>query len=148
MAMDNRSNFFKKISARPLMRKNDLLVIGGVFVLSFALSFLIPQHQTASIVIVEVDGREAYRFSIQKDGEYPIRGCHPVGGTNPVSHTLHIRDGQVYVEDAQCRDKLCEKMGKIDHPGQIIVCVPYKVLIRIEGYQVIENGASPDAVTR
>jgi len=99
-------------------------------------------------VIVEVDGREAYRYSIREDGEYPIRGYQPAVGRSETTHILHIRNGQVYVEEARCRDKICERMGKIDNPGQLIVCVPYKVLIRLEGDRVVDTGAHPDAVTR
>jgi len=130
------------------MRKGDWLLIGGVLLLSVAFAYWIPQRQAASTVIVEVDGREAYRYSIREDGEYPIRGYQPAVGRSETTHILHIRNGQVYVEEARCRDKICERMGKIDNPGQLIVCVPYKVLIRLEGDRVVDTGAHPDAVTR
>ncbi len=160
--MDGGRTQGKKSMARPLIRKSDFLIIGSILAFATVFSFFLPSHQTASTVIVEVGGREAYRYAIQRDGEYHILAYDPRDGTKVISHTLHIHSGQVYVKDAQCRDRLCEKMGKIVHPGQIIVCVPFKVLIRIESYrdnplgyrdnpldyQVGDNDASPDVVTR
>lgn len=42
------------------------------------------------------------------------------------------KDG-IYVNDASCPDKVCEKTGKISKAGQNIVCLPNKVVIYIQG---------------
>jgi hypothetical protein len=33
--------------------------------------------------------------------------------------------------DADCPDKLCEKQGKISKNGQSIICLPNKIVIKI-----------------
>ena len=42
-----------------------------------------------------------------------------------------IRDGNVWVEDSICPDHLCEKTGSIRKEGQVILCLPEKVALRI-----------------
>ncbi len=44
---------------------------------------------------------------------------------------LHIEDGQIWIHDASCPDKICISQGKISRDGEIIVCLPNKMLIKI-----------------
>ena len=44
---------------------------------------------------------------------------------------LHIEDGQIWIHDASCPDKICISQGKISYDGEIIVCLPNKMLIKI-----------------
>lgn len=47
--------------------------------------------------------------------------------------TVHIRGGKVWVSDADCPDKVCERTGEIGRSGQSIVCLPNGVAVRITG---------------
>lgn len=47
---------------------------------------------------------------------------------------LHIEDGQIWIHDASCPDKICISQGKISNDGEIIVCLPNKMLIKIVDY--------------
>lgn len=47
---------------------------------------------------------------------------------------LHIEDGQIWIHDASCPDKICISQGKISQDGEIIVCLPNKMLIKIVDY--------------
>lgn len=47
--------------------------------------------------------------------------------------TVHIKDGEVWVTDSDCRDGTCERTGKISRAGQSIVCLPNNVVITING---------------
>ena len=46
---------------------------------------------------------------------------------------IKIKDGAVGFEDADCRDKLCVKSGKLTRPGDTAACLPAGVVIRLEG---------------
>lgn len=50
-------------------------------------------------------------------------------GTNKVRIE---RDG-VYMEKANCPDKLCVHQGKIDKAGESIICLPNKIIVEITG---------------
>ena len=47
---------------------------------------------------------------------------------------LHIENGQIWIHDASCPDKICISQGKISQDGEIIVCLPNKMLIKIVDY--------------
>ncbi|MCR5251409.1 MAG: NusG domain II-containing protein [Lachnospiraceae bacterium] len=61
------------------------------------------------------------------------------GGEN----VLVIRGGQAFVESADCPGQDCVHEGAIDAPGEEIICLPHKLVIRIEGGE-----AAVDAVVR
>ena len=52
--------------------------------------------------------------------------------------TVIVEDGSVHVEDADCRDKICEKRGSISKSGQTIVCLPNRVVIKVSGKGEVE----------
>lgn len=46
---------------------------------------------------------------------------------------IEISNGSVRILDADCPDKICVKDGAIREPGQILVCLPNKVVVEIKG---------------
>lgn len=52
---------------------------------------------------------------------------------------IEISNGSVRILDADCPDKICIKDGAIREPGQILVCLPNKVVVEITGEKTQEN---------
>lgn len=75
-------------------------------------------------VIVRVDGRETARYSLDEDGVYELNG-----GTN----ILVIENGEAWLREANCPDKLCVKQGKVHVSGQVITCLPNKLTVTVYG---------------
>lgn len=76
--------------------------------------------------MVRVDG-EIY-------GEYPLNSNKVIElGTERGNNKIIINDSTVWMEDADCPDKVCVKTGKIKNPGQTIVCLPHRTVIEITG---------------
>lgn len=48
-------------------------------------------------------------------------------GTN----TLVIQSGKAYISEANCPDKQCMKQGKISRAGEMLVCLPNRVVVKI-----------------
>lgn len=46
---------------------------------------------------------------------------------------IRIDNGKVKIIDADCPDKLCVKDGPISEPGEMLVCLPHKVVVEIKG---------------
>ena len=44
---------------------------------------------------------------------------------------IEVRDGGVYMTEADCPDKYCVSQGRISEIGQVIVCLPNKVIVEI-----------------
>ena len=76
---------------------------------------------------VKVDGNIVYMLSLDKNASVTVEGYQ--GGSN----TVVIENGTVYMKDADCPDKLCEKTGKISKNGETIVCLPHRVVVEIQG---------------
>lgn len=101
-----------------------LLVAGSIYMYT-----ALPGRSTASSsvkVVVRVDG-EVY-------GEYPLNSNKVIDlSTERGSNKIIINDSNVWMEDADCPDKVCVKTGKIKSPGQTVVCLPHRVVIEIKG---------------
>lgn len=59
------------------------------------------------------------RYTLNYFGQYP--------------GTIEAENGRIRFLHAECPDKVCVKTGWISHPGQIAVCLPANVIIKIEG---------------
>lgn len=121
------------------MRKWDLLIPGAAIVV--ALIFMLSLWKGGGNklkAVVTVDGREFASFPLSEDKEIVIHGA--LGMDN----TLVIREGKAAVTDSKCPDKLCVYQGPIERPGQMIVCLPNRVVVEIKG----DADESLDAVAR
>jgi hypothetical protein len=50
---------------------------------------------------------------------------------------FEIRDGKVRMKDSACPNKLCVKMGWISQEGQVVCCIPNRVVLKIIGEKEI-----------
>jgi hypothetical protein len=46
---------------------------------------------------------------------------------------IRIEKGRIRIVDADCPDKLCVKTGWITESGQSVICLPHKLIIKIQG---------------
>ena len=77
------------------------------------------------MVVVTVNGEEYYRGLLLHRKRIDI----DIDSHNKVV----IEDGEVWMEEADCPDKLCISQGKISKPGQTIICLPNKTMVTITG---------------
>ncbi len=113
---------------RDKKKRNDLrliLLLLLLAVLSLSARSLLFRG-TGKTVVVSQDGTVTARYPLDQDRVEVLTS--PSGGSN----TLHISGGEAYVTDATCPDKICEHAGKISREGEVIVCMPNKLTIRIE----------------
>ena len=48
------------------------------------------------------------------------------------SNTIEIKNGEVWVSDADCPDLLCVRQGHISKNGESIICLPHKLTILVK----------------
>ena len=105
------------------------LIIVGALLLAALLALLLVRHRqeaktgTDAVAVVSTDDREEV-YPLNKDGVFSLNG-----GTN----TLVIENGEAWVSEADCPDKICMGMGKISKNGEFIACLPNRVIIVVEG---------------
>ena len=79
-------------------------------------------------VVIEVNG-EVYYENELKNGA----GIFPVSTPNGGENRVWVQDDLVFMDDANCPDQTCVKQGVIRDSTVPIVCLPHKVIVRIEG---------------
>lgn len=90
-------------------------------------------------VAIFVDGREYASYNLAE-----ISGVKNVEINTEFGHnTIEITSDGARVAEASCPDKTDIQSGKITKPGQMLVCVPNRVTVRILG----KNNLKVDKVT-
>ena len=75
---------------------------------------------------VSVNSEVTGTYPLSEDLDMVIGGWQ--GGTN----RLVIKDGAARVTEADCPDKICVHQGSIKNPGEVIVCMPHRVVITVK----------------
>lgn len=111
------------------MKRRDLMIIALVLLAAGAL-YAVSQLSLgaeASTVVVTVDGQEVLRRPLAVEDRYEI--AQEDGKLN----VLRVEDGAVWMEEANCRDGLCIRQGKMRNGAKTIVCLPNKVVVQLTG---------------
>ena len=114
------------------MKRADIIL--AAVILAAAFLFLGWRQFTrteGNTVVVTVDGKETARFALDREVDVQLDGA---GGVN----RLVIHDGLAEVTDADCPDRLCVKESSIRYSGETIVCLPHKLVVRIESDEMPE----------
>ena len=91
---------------------------------------------TELTAVVSVDGVETERLALEEAertiqaGRYTLR--------------LRLTETEVWVESSDCPTQDCVHTGHISRSGQSIVCLPARIIIRLEGGTVDKD--APDVV--
>lgn len=105
-----------------IFKIGDLIVL-AVFIIAAALAIYFMTKPTGSEVYIYKDGKlfEAVSLSTEKTVKID-------------EHiTVKISGGAAYVLKSDCKGQDCVKAGKISKVGEMIVCLPNKVVIKIVG---------------
>lgn len=111
------------------MKKKDIIIIALALLAALAL-YLVSQVSLgaeASVVVVTVDGEEVLRKPLAMENRYEI--AQEDGSLN----VIRVEDGAVFMEEANCRDGLCIRQGKMRNGAKTIVCLPHKVVVQLKG---------------
>jgi len=124
------------------LRAADLLLAGAAGLVALGLtswSGRTPIGSAAPIqAVVSVGGTQVLTVDLRQDGLYPLDLAegHMV---------VEVLDGAVRVRESGCPDQVCVLTGWIRHPGEMIICVPYRVVVQIPQ---APQGRGPDAILR
>ncbi|MGL4308264.1 NusG domain II-containing protein [Cetobacterium sp. SF1] len=114
---------------RTYFKKYDIIIYLFLFLFFASLGKMIQsfKYQKASKAEIYVDGDLKYVYPLQND-EKNIFVNTEIGGVN-----VKFQDNMVRVTSSNSPLKLCVKQGWIKNPGDVIVGVPDKLLIKIIG---------------
>lgn len=113
-----------------LLKGSPLDVVLVALVIIACSAFVWPAHRRAAqtatsprTALIYQDGCLLYQIDLREDRTVTL----PEGAVRVVVH-----DGSVRVVEADCPKHVCIHTGAIRLPGQVIACVPNKVLIEIK----------------
>lgn len=124
------------LSVKKRIRNDIILVFAIILFASIALFVMLALRSEGEAAVVTVNGKPYASLPLDKDAELIIQGED--GGYN----ILVIKDGEAYIREADCPDKICVKHRRISYSGETIVCLPNGVSVKIEG-----SGGGVDAVS-
>ena len=51
---------------------------------------------------------------------------------------IEVKDGSAFISESRCKCKTCVSFGKLSKPGQTAVCLPERVIIKIDGQEELD----------
>ena len=124
------------------MKKKDIIIIVLVLLAAMAL-WLISQlalGTEASSVVVLLDGEEVLRKPLVINNTYEIR--QDDGSLNVIC----VENGAVFMQEANCRDGLCIRQGKMKNGAKTIVCLPHKIVVQLTGDAPVSDDSDLDII--
>ena len=112
------------------MKKNDLVLIGALLLLCGigAVFFFTRADSDMRHAVITQDNVQLYDIPLTGHTgteEIVITDAH---GTN----TIRIEGETLAVVDADCPDLVCVKTGKAEKKGDVIACLPHKLLVEVK----------------
>lgn len=117
----------KKINKYDIILISAIIII-NIFFIIYGSSRAVTQNEKIAYIYSNNELVREYVLSDDVNDEIKIESAD--GGYN----ILHVEDGQIWIHDASCPDKICISQGKITRDGEIIVCLPNQMLIKIVDY--------------
>lgn len=117
----------KAIDSRPKKRfsRGDLLALAAVAAILAASVVFLLNGRKGSTCLITANG-SSVSYSLSENRRIDLV-------SNGYSLTVEIKDGQVFVTESDCPDRVCVRTGKISKTGQEIICVPAQVVIEVTG---------------
>ena len=106
-----------------------IAVLLSVVLLGLLGFFALSRLGGGTIAVITVDGQEYKRIDLSRVTEsYDIEIDTKYG-----HNTVHVEPGRISVTEADCPDGICVAQGAIDRGGVPIICMPHRLVVKIEG---------------
>ena len=124
------------------MKKKDMIIIALALLCALAL-YLVSQVALGgemTSVVVLLDGEETLRKPLAVANTYEI--AQEDGSVN----VIRVENGAVYMLEANCRDGLCIRQGKMKNAAKTIVCLPHKIVVQLTGDAPASDNSDLDII--
>lgn len=123
-------------------KRNTIILLAAILVIA-AGGVLLQQtvlKKPGAYAIVQMDGEEIARLDLAKDTVLTV------GNGKKDYNIVEVKDGSVSVTAADCADLICVHTGKVQNQGDVIACLPHKLIVYIERGD--DQGQDADMVAR
>ena len=115
------------------MKKWDIIIIIALIIISLipetVISIKTYNKYNSFYVEVYSQGKLYKKLPLKKNSEKITFTIDNELGTN----VIEIDKAQVKIIDADCADKICVKAHAISKPGESLICLPHKLVVKIIG---------------
>lgn len=84
------------------------------------------KSETKSVHVMQ-DGNIIYEFDLNKEKDREIKVSCDEG-----YNIICIKNHEIYIREADCRDQICVSMGNLQYDSLPIVCLPHRLVIEFE----------------
>ena len=111
------------------MKWGDFVIAGAVLLLAGAIALLLAGQNTGGQLHAEVwqDGVLVERVALTAQTDRTI----DLDGHN----TVVLQGESAVMQRADCHDQVCVRTGTLTRVGQVAVCLPHRVVLRLVGEQ-------------
>ena len=121
------------------IKKADIILLIVLVAIGLAATVMVGvSKNSGDTVLIENHGDLFGKYSLHEDREIDVPCVDSVGSDLHVS----IADGTVRVTESCCTNQLCVKHSAISKSGESIICLPNRIVVKIEG-----KGGGYDAIT-
>jgi len=108
------------------MKKSDIIfiILAGLLIGGAFLAFELISTNYGRTVVIEEGNEVVGSYPLSEDRTIEVQG--PLGIS-----TVVIRNGEVYMADSPCSNKVCIDMGHISEKADSIICLPNRIYITI-----------------
>lgn len=122
------------------VKKNDFYIMLSVILIAsvwWAVWHFIVADDGMEIIVTQ-NGKEIGSYPLFEDNSLTF------GSEEEGRNVLVIRDGEAYMSEADCPDKLCVKQKAVSKSGESIICLPHRLVIEVRG----KEKGEVDAIVR
>ncbi len=121
--------------------KKDMIIIVGFLIAAVAAYYMIHLYygENGETVSIYVDGDLVAAYDITVNDCYRI----PVGDEY---NEISIEDGKVRVSSSSCANQICVNHISISKSGESIICLPHKLVVRIDDKEGTQKEHGLDGV--
>jgi len=116
---------------------NDYILIIGLIlipIIFILISGVTNNNIKGDRVYIEVNNKVYGNYSLYENKEIHIQ-------EDSIDNLIVIKDGYVYMKEANCKNQVCVLHKPINKVGQQIVCLPNKVVVEIKSDDVSDIDA-------
>jgi len=113
----------------------DIITIICLLIFSTVIFIFSTQHFSGEKIVYIKYNNHVLKYPLKQNREIKLKNGKIV---------IEIKNKKVHVKESDCPEKICVLTGWISNPGQIIVCVPNKLIIKI----ISEKEQKIDSISR
>lgn len=121
------------------LKPGDLVLLAFFIIIGLTLGYfqiIKPRVDAAGQrLIITIDGVKYRTHEISETGIFKIE-------ESEINMTYRIKNNKVNIIQSNCPLKICVKSKQISRPGEMIICLPNKVVFYIQGKQKREIDAA------